>query len=525
DYIDRKHGRKKVTFGHDVLKPILEPTYGVIVYQEQVMRIAVDLSGFTMGEADKLRKAMGKKKEDVMAKMQHQFVEGAYTINGMPREQSNALFEQIKKFAGYAFNKSHSAAYAVISYQTAFLKKYYPVEFTAALLSTEMGTQDSVVKYITSARQNGINVLPPDVNRSERDFSVVREDDGTASILFGLGAVKGVGDAAIESIINARRESPMSSLFDFCERVDMRKVNRKVLDALVKSGACDGFNRPRSQLFDAIGRALEAGSSAQKDRLSGQTSLFSAFAAADTSDSASTVTETYADIDEWKDKERLSREKEALGFYVSGHPLDSFAKDLPRLATHTSEAFVQLKKAGSSYKAEYSLGGIVTGYNEKMTKKGDRIAFFNIEDMYGSVEVKAFTKVFAEYGFLLKMDEPLLITGAAGFGDSKGGDDTGEDIATVLRANKIQLLSDARAAQANRVEINVPVYALDNQKLIRLKEILVANSGTTPANLTVTDPDVSETVIDLPENLQVNPTEELLYRVDQLFGEKVIRLG
>ena len=247
DYIDRKHGRKKIEYPHPVCEPILNMTYGVIVYQEQVMRIAVDLSGFTLGGADKLRKAMGKKKADVMEKLGKQFVDGAYEKSGMPREAAHELFENIKKFAGYAFNKSHSAAYAVITYQTAYLKYYYETEFMAALLSTEMRQQENVVKYIQSAREMGIPVLSPDVNQSDRDFSVVnvKVDDATTrpGILFGLGAIKGVGDSAIELILEERNEDGYESLFKLCEATDTRKVNKKVLEALVKSGACDTFGR------------------------------------------------------------------------------------------------------------------------------------------------------------------------------------------------------------------------------------------------------------------------------------------
>ncbi|MBI3178162.1 MAG: DNA polymerase III subunit alpha, partial [Deltaproteobacteria bacterium] len=270
DYIGRKHGRKRVAYPHKVCEPILSPTYGVIVYQEQVMRIALDLCGFSMGEADVLRKAMGKKKAEVMAEMRDKFVRGAQSKSGMPEPQARELFDQIEKFAGYAFNRAHSAAYAVITYQTAFLKTYFPVEFNAALLSTEMGNQDEVVKYIQSARAVGIAILSPDVNRSERDFTVADTSSGR-SILFGLGAIKGLGGAAIEAILDARRAGSFGSLYEFCERVDLRRLNRTALTALIKSGALDAFGRARAQLLATLDRALEAAQHSQRDRASGQT--------------------------------------------------------------------------------------------------------------------------------------------------------------------------------------------------------------------------------------------------------------
>ncbi|MFC1609386.1 DNA polymerase III subunit alpha [Myxococcota bacterium] len=523
DYIARKHGRKTVAYPHAACKTALEPTYGVIVYQEQVMRIAVDLCGFTMGEADKLRKAMGKKKHDVMAELRPKFVKGAFQKSGMSERGADDLFTQIANFAKYAFNKSHSAAYAVISYQTALLKTYFPVEFMAALLSTEMRAQENVVKYIQSAREHGIAILPPDVNRSERDFSVVRDEASRANILFGLGAVKGIGDAAIDAIMEAREEGPFRSLFGFCERVDLKRVNRKVVDALLKSGALDCFERPRAQLFAVLDKALDAGQAAQKDRASGQTSLFAAFAASSNKDDAplaSTLEEDYPNVPEWFEKQRLAAEKEALGYYISGHPLDGFAGDLPRLCSVNTAALATMADKPSQRYNQVAIGGVVTALRERPLKSGQgRMAFVTLEDLHGHCEVLVFSKVFAEAEEILKGDEPVLIQGAPLI----EGDDRGTTVK--LRAIAIESLSEARARQTKRFEIAIPVYALNDDKLERLKELLVANRGEVPARLTITDPDVFETVIALPETLKVNPTDELLVRVDQLFGQKVVRLS
>ncbi|MEE8409139.1 MAG: DNA polymerase III subunit alpha, partial [Myxococcota bacterium] len=520
DYIARKHGKQEITYPHPVCEPILRSTYGVIVYQEQVMRIAVDMCGLSMGKADKLRKAMGKKKADVMAELREQFVKGALDTSGMPEKEAGELFTQIEKFAGYAFNKSHSAAYAVITYQTAFLKSYFPVEFMAALMSAEMRNQDEVVKYIGSSRERGIEILPPCVNNSECDFSVVRDAEGKGCILFGLGAVKGLGEAAIDAILEARQDGDFASIYRFCERVDLKRINRKVLDVLVKSGAFDCFGKPRAQTFAVIERALEAGQTAHRDRASGQTNLFEAFAASTGSgDASSTVQETYPDLEEWFEKKKLAAEKEALGFYVSGHPLDGYVRDLPRLCSASTASIASMVGQPGMRYNEIAIGGVITAMRERPLKSGKgRMAFLTLEDLHGRCEVIVFSKVFKEYEAILKSDEPVLIRGAL----QTEGDDGTE---VRLRATAIESLSEARAQRARRFDLSIPVYALNNDRLVQLKELLIANKGNVPTRLTVTKPDVFETVIALPETLRVNPTDELLVRVDQLFGQKVVRLA
>ncbi len=529
DYIARKHGKKKVEYPHSSCEEILKPTYGVIVYQEQVMRIAVALSGFTLGEADTLRKAMGKKKADVMAKMRAKFVDGAVEKSGMKKDAADELFTQIEKFAGYAFNKSHSAAYAVVTYQTAYLKTYFPVEFTAALLSTEMGVQDNVVRYISSAKQRGIKVMPPDVNASERDFTVVRETTGNR-ILFGLGAVKGIGDTAIEAIIEGRAGGKAyTSLFDLCERVSTRKINRKVLEALVKSGSFDQFGKPREVLLGALDKAIELGQSVQKDRESGQTNLFAAFAMTAGPAVKMTTSETYPSVPEWTEKQKLAAEKEALGFFVTSHPLDSYADDLPRIATTTTSALPSLAESRDVRFGGkgISIAGIITQFRERPLKSGDgRMAFVTIEDLTGSCEVLVFSKVYAEYEQLLKGDDPVLITGAVMVDHGGGKDEDNEAGGAVkLRAQQVDLLSDARAKKTKRLELAIPVYAMTDDKLVRLRELLVQNRGDVQARLTISQPNLFETVIVLPETMKVNPTEELLIRVDKLFGQKVVKLA
>lgn len=527
DYIARKHGRKVVTYPHPKLEPILNTTYGVIVYQEQVMRIAVDLSGFTMGEADVLRKAMGKKKADVMAKLRDQFVQGAVNNSGMPANDADALFTDIEKFAGYCFNKSHSAAYAVISFRTGYLKTYYPVEFMAALLSTEMRDQDNVVKYIQSARASGIAVLPPDVNRSLRDFSVVPDNKGHYQILFGLGAVKGIGDAAIEAIVEGRNKHTFGSLYGFCEQVDLKKVNRKVLEALIKSGACDGFGRQRGQLFAVLEKALEAGQSAQRDRAVGQTSLFAAFAASTTPESGnssgtnhSSVIEVYPDGVDWPAKQLLKFEKDALGFYITGHPLDSYIHDLPRLCTATTDSLPSFAMRGR-FQNEVSVAGVITALRERPLKDGSgRMAFLTLEDLHGTCEVLVFSKVFAECESIIKSDDPVLVVGHA---QLEGEEE--EEKQLKLRATHFESLAEVRARRTSSMRLRLCVDQIDREQLKKLKELFANHRGPVPVTLQLHRPDVFETTLTLPDALRINPSDDLIAKTEQLFGKGVVCLA
>lgn len=532
DYIARKHGRKKVSYPHPVCESILSPTYGVIVYQEQVMRIAVALCGFSMGEADILRKAMGKKKADVMAKMRAQFVDGAHDKSGMPKAEADELFTQIEKFAGYAFNKSHSAAYAVISYQTAFLKTYYPLEFMAALLSTEMRDQDNVVRYISSAKEHGIRVLPPCINRSGRDFSVVRDERGGA-ILFGLGAVKGLGDSAIEAILDARQTAlaerrakdanashAFYCLFDFCERVDIKRINKKTLESLVKSGATDSLERPRASLFAAIEPALDAGQRAFRDRTLGQANLFAALAPQNAAQTAGASDRRYVDGPEWPAKERLGLEKEALGFYITGHPLDAFAEDLPRLATVNALSLAQAASAGGRFGAEVAMAGVVAAIKERPLKNGNgRMAFVTLEDHLGCVEVLIFSKAFAEGESALKSGEPILVRGHCMVdGDDEGGGQV------KLRAQSITTLSQERVQRARSLELKLPIARADEKFFLQLKQIFSQHRGSVPVTLELIQPDAFVATLSVSDALRICPTDECLTHLHTLAGREAVLL-
>lgn len=534
DYIARKHGRKKVTYPHPVCAEILDTTYGVIVYQEQVMRIAVALCGFSMGEADVLRKAMGKKKAEVMAQMREQFVSGAQSQSGMDAQVAADLFTQIEKFAGYAFNKSHSAAYAVISYQTAYLKTYYPLEFMAALLSTEMRDQDNVVRYISSAREHGLVIRPPCVNRSGRDFSV--EDDATAKggrvILFGLGAVKGIGDAAIDAIVDGRScdnkgiatSAPMAfaCLFDFCERVDLKRVNKKVLEALVKSGAMDSFKRARAVLFESIEQAVLIGQRTWRDRSIGQTNLFGLLTAVQRDDGQSAHAIHYSERPEWPDKERLVLEKEAVGFYITGHPLDAYASSLGRLTTANTASLPALAaQGGRRMGGEVALAGVVSAMRERPLKSGNgRMAFITLEDHLGSVEVIVFSKAFADGEDALRSGEPLLVRGHV----MMEGDEEDGQGAIKLRATQISSLSDVRQQSTRALGISLPLDRADEAMMRQLKTTFSQHRGSVPVTLTLGGNGDFEAVVQVCDTLRVCPSDALLVQLTQLVGDKRVHV-
>ncbi|MGZ3444463.1 MAG: DNA polymerase III subunit alpha, partial [Myxococcaceae bacterium] len=378
-FINRKHGREPVSYPHPSLEPVLRDTYGVIVYQEQVMQISQVLGGYSLGRADLLRRAMGKKKAEVMASERQGFLEGCQK-NGVDPKVAGEIFDLMEKFAEYGFNKSHSAAYGLITIQTGWLKAHYPVEFMAALLTSEKDNTDKVVAHIAEARGQGYEVLPPDVNVSELAFGAVE-----GKIRFGLGAIKGVGESAIDAILEARKGGPFRDLFDFSERVDSRRVNRKVIEALVKAGAFDFEGRPRRQLFESVEKALERGASAQRDRAVGQSSLDGLLEDAGKPGPAASVGKPeYVAFEEWPEKERLAMEKEAIGFYVSGHPLHQYAKELQRYARPA--ASVQRARRDDVV----TVAGIVSQLRERPTKTGKRMAWVTLEDLSGSVELVCF---------------------------------------------------------------------------------------------------------------------------------------
>ncbi len=506
DYIDRKHGRAKITYINPVLEPILESTYGVIIYQEQVMRIAVDLSGFTMGQADTLRKAMGKKKADLLAKFKEQFISGAKENNQVDEKVSRDLFEKIEKFAEYAFNKSHSAAYALISYQTAYLKAHYPAEFMAALLSSEMGDTDKLVKHIGKVRRMGIDILPPDVNRSVKSFSVA---DG--KILFGLGAVKGVGDSAIDAIIEAREDGPFCSIFDFASRLDSRKVNKKLVDALIKSGGLDSMGHNRASMAASMDLVFDWAQKRQKEKASGQRSLLDMLAESCEEDTADDHP-PLASEQEWPERERLNMERESLGFYISGHPLDRYERVLRRLKT-TSIAQLQSSLQPGARPKEINLAALVVSMRDKPTKSGGRMAIVGLEDLTGRCEAVVFSKEFAQAEDLLRSDRPLLLSCNASVDDDEGARPR-----IVIR--QVSSLKDASKQKTSQVHFRLPADEVDEKRLERLRAILRRHKGKCAAFLHIRLPDHGpETILRLPDT--VSFSEKVEQEVDSLFKGRV----
>jgi len=510
-FINRKHGRERVTYLHALLEPILRETYGVIVYQEQVMQIAQDLAGYSLGRADLLRRAMGKKKADVMAQERGGFVEGC-GAKGIEPRLANEIFDLMERFAAYGFNKSHSAAYGLISYQTAYLKAHYPVEFMAALLTSEKDNTDKVVAHIAEARADGITVLQPDVNESDLAFSVAPDPkkSGKQLIRFGLGAIKGVGEQAVEAVVAARK-MPFAGIFDFCSRIDMRKINKKTLEALVCAGAFDFTGKPRKALFEASEAALQSGANEQKDRESGQFGLFAKA-------SSSPPEERVLAKEEWSERERLLLEKQAIGFYITGHPLARYAEDVRRYATHTCASLANARGF-----ERIAVAGIVTGWRERLTRTGKKIAFASLEDLTGARDLVIYEDIAQKYETLLKGDEPVLIKGvvrlAEKFGAEAQSAETSEP-SPEIKVDEVSRLSDVRAAKASRIEVRVEAGQATPEKLAELKALLAKYPGSCAAALSIVLPSTAETRISL-KNVRVAPSDDLLAAVDRLFGGKV----
>jgi DNA polymerase-3 subunit alpha len=520
DFIERKHGRKKVEYDHPSLEPILKDTYGVIVYQEQVMQISSALAGYSLGRADLLRRAMGKKKLEVMAKEKAGFLEGAKQKSVDPKI-AERVFDLMEKFAGYGFNRSHSAAYGMLTYQTAYLKRYYPVEFFAALLTCDKDDTDAVVKFIAEAKSQGIAVLRPDVNESDTDFSVVASEDGKNDgkkvIRFGLGAVKGVGEGAVDVVKAARAQGGrLLSLFDFCRRVDGRKVNRKVIEALVKAGAFDGVAQQngvtRARVFGAIGLASERAAEAQRERESGQTNLLALLSGGPSKGNSHVQDDKYPPCDEWMPKELLANEKEALGFYISGHPLDRYAGEIRRFTNATAANCTQ-----KGERAEVVLAGVVSSYQERPMKNGQgKYAFLTLEDHSGQIEMIVNARKVEEYRDVLSRDEPLLVTGSV---DTPFGE--GEAARERLRFLDAKPLAKVRAEKSSLLDIRLNADVVKEDQLVALEKLLRTHQGACRAVLRMEIPMRSESVLPLGEDYKIAATDDLLARIEQIFGARV----
>jgi DNA polymerase-3 subunit alpha len=496
DYVDRKHGRKAVKYMLPQLEPVLKETYGVIVYQEQVMKIAGELANYSMAEADDLRKAMGKKIPEIMADHRQRFVQGAKDDN-IPGDSAKKLFDLIEKFGGYGFNKSHSAAYALIAYQTAYLKAHYPVEFMASLLTSEMHSIDGVVKFSAECRNHDIPLLPPDINASDIEFTV----DG-AQIRFGLVAVKNVGESAIESIVDCRIERRFDSLFDFCERVDLKKVNKRVIESLIKCGAFDSTGAKRSQMMAAVESALEYGQRVQRERNDPQMRLFDI-----NDDQPSINAPALPEIGEWDEKQFLAFEKESLGFYLSGHPLTRFEDILDKYTNADALSIKELSDGGV-----VRIGGMVQSTRTIKTKKGDWMAFVNLEDMHGTVEAIVFARLFDKTRDLLVEDKPLLIQGQV----------QKDEKSIKILADEVIPIDKAEETWTASVHFNLELSRTDREILTDLHAILERYPGGCKAFLHLRDADRTDSIIALPERLRLKAGGALMREVNGLLGYRAV---
>jgi len=496
DFIKRRHGLAPVEYVLPQLKEVLGETYGVIVYQEQVMKIATLLADFSLGDADVLRRAMGKKIPTEMEKQREKFLEGAKKkkISG---DMAERIFELMAKFAEYGFNKSHSAAYAVIAFQTAYLKAHYPVEFMAALLTSEVDTTDKIVKHIAECRDMGIEVLPPDVNESSSDFTTM--DD---RIRFGLAAIKNVGTGAIELIVTEREEGGLyRSLFDLCRRVDLRRVNKRVLESLIKSGALDCTGASRAQMTAALDDVVDRAQNFQKERASKQIGMFSQL---EGQSPAWGGDHDLPEVEEWPENQRLAFEKEAVGFYITSHPLARFENEIKR-CTRDDTASIMTKQNGS----EVRICGVVGSLKEIQTRKGSRMAFLSLEDMKGLVEVILFPEVFQACLPHLRGDDPLVVRGTLDM----------EDENPKIKAAEVLPLSQSNETIVSRVHFTLKSPGLGRAQLVDLKKILLENRGNSQAVLHLIVPDKGETVIRLP--MKVDPSSALLTSLEAAFGYPV----
>ncbi|MEW6616646.1 MAG: DNA polymerase III subunit alpha [Thermodesulfobacteriota bacterium] len=497
DFIKRKHGTVPVKYEVPQLEGVLKDTYGVIVYQEQVMKIASTLANFTLGDADLLRRAMGKKKPEEMAKQKEKFLLGAKK-NKIKTEKAEKIFDLMAMFAEYGFNKSHSAAYAMIAYQTAYLKAHYPIEFMAALLTSEKENTDKLIRYITECNDKGIQVLPPDINESFRDFTVI---DGR--IRFGLAGVKNVGNQAIEAIISIReKDGKFNSIFDFCERVDARKANRRVVESLIKCGTFDFTGVFRSKLMGVLDDAIERAGAIQRDRTNGQINMFDIF----NDPGAVELNAKFPDVEEWHENQLLTYEKEVLGFYITGHPLTRYEEDIKRYANTNTLDIVEFHDG-----AEIKIGGMVSSVREINTRKGDRMARVTLEDLKGFIEIVVFPDIYKETSSFLKGEEPILILGTLAM----------EEENPKVIAKKIIPLSEAKEKLNVGIHFTVKTSSVTREHLEKLRDILLNHKGNSEAFLHLVLPNFIETVISLGEEFRLTPSEVLFKKVEELFGCQV----
>ena len=493
DFVACRHGRKEPTYPHPILEPILKETYGVILYQEQVMRIANRMGGFSLSEADSLRKAMGKKKPEIMAEYRDKFVTGA-AAQGLPGKLAAEVFELMEYFAGYGFNKSHSAAYALVSYQTAYLKANYPTEYMAAMMTCESGDTDKIVEYMEDCKRRNLEVLHPCVNESGLDFAIV----GDRVIRFGLSAIKGVGGKAIESIVAAREEhGKFTSVFGFCEKVDARVVNKAVLETLIKAGAMDCFGAKRAQLMAVLDKAMQSAQQVQRDRQRKQMTFFDAFQAEQSEQGPDL---SLPDVEEFAERDRLMGEKEALGFFWSGHLLDKHSRALSRFADTTADNLAERRES-----QDVVLAGMFSSIKRRTTRKGDPMINFVLEDMTGAVRGVSWKEGCAKYGDLLAEEKTVVVRGTV--------DKSMEDPQVVL--SEVYSIEKAYEDLPGQVTVKLPVADLPKDGLDGLEAALRNHHGNIPVCLELVS-DAGCVRIDVDAEFAVQSSDAFCREVEAL---------
>ncbi|WP_342058081.1 DNA polymerase III subunit alpha [Aeromonas sp. OTU364] len=507
NFIERKHGKEAISYPdekwqHESLKPILEPTYGIILYQEQVMQIAQTLAGYTLGGADMLRRAMGKKKPEEMAKQRAGFEEGAIK-NGVDGELAMKIFDLVEKFAGYGFNKSHSAAYALVSYQTLWLKTHFPAEFMAAVMTADMDNTDKIVTLVDECQRMGLTVIPPDVNTGRYRFSV--NEDG--HIVYGIGAVKGVGEGPIDAILSARdQDGPFRDLFDFCNRVDIKKLNKRVMEKLILSGAMDRLGPHRAALMATLEEAMRAAEQHAKAQAVGQVDMFGVL-----TEEIDDVKKAFANVPHWPDKVWLEGERETLGLYLTGHPINQYSGELRR---YTSGRLCDLHP--TSRDTVTTAAGLVIAARSMVTKRGNKMGIFTLDDRSGRLDVTLFSEALEKYEELMQKDRILVVSGQVSFDDFSGG--------LKMSARELLDINDARERFARAIRISLDEQRIDERFFPRLCEILEpARAGVCPVQVNYRRPG-SRARLTLGTEWRVTPTDQLIDDLRVLLGRERVEL-
>ena len=507
NFIERKHGKEAISYPdekwqHESLKPILEPTYGIILYQEQVMQIAQVLAGYTLGGADMLRRAMGKKNPAEMAKQRSGFEEGAVK-NGVDGELAIKIFDLVEKFAGYGFNKSHSAAYALVSYQTLWLKTHFPAEFMAAVMTADMDNTDKIVTLVDECQRMGLTVIPPDVNTGRYRFSV--NEDG--HIVYGIGAVKGVGEGPIDAILSARdQDGPFRDLFDFCNRVDIKKLNKRVMEKLILSGAMDRLGPHRAALMATLEEAMRAAEQHAKAQAVGQVDMLGVL-----TEEIDDVKKAFANVPHWPDKVWLEGERETLGLYLTGHPINQYSSELRR---YTSGRLCDLHP--TSRDTVTTAAGLVIAARSMVTKRGNKMGIFTLDDRSGRLDVTLFSEALEKYEELMQKDRILVVSGQVSFDDFSGG--------LKMSARELLDINDARERFARAIRISLDEQRIDERFFPRLCEILEpARAGVCPVQVNYRRPG-SRARLTLGTEWRVTPTDQLIDDLRVLLGRERVEL-